>query len=119
VAVTKEELRSFVGADTSADVECQSCLDVTKVLLDNYLAADAAPPLETAVPTALYDRAHLLAAAEMFNQGQAPNGVENQQFDDGGASGYRVGVPVRIGSDPLRPAYSLLQQYVLPAIGMA
>lgn len=105
MAVTQERLRNFVGASTSDNDELDSCLAATKDLLDEHLE-DVDPA--SAVPVNVYDRAHLLAAAEMFNQGKAPNGFLNQQFEDG------TEVPVRIGADPLRPAYPLLSKWVPP-----
>lgn len=98
-------LRAFVGAGSSQDGELLACLETTGELLDRYLEdVDEADP----VPEQVRDRAHLLAAAEMFHQGQAPNGFLNQQFEDGTTT------PVRVGSDPLRPAYPLLTRWVNP-----
>lgn len=101
--VTATQLRAFVNTGDDHDVELQSCLDTCRELIEAYI--DGAK-----VPDRIYGRALLLAAAEMFNQGQAPNGVVNQQYDDA------VEVPVRIGSDPLRPAYPLLSRWVDPVI---
>lgn len=107
MVITLEQLRDFVRTADGEDfdTELQSCIDVTDKLLDELLE-DA---LET-VPEEVRDRAHLLSAAEMFNQGQAPNGVLNQQYDDG------TSAPIRIGADPLRPAYPLVGRYLPGAI---
>lgn len=111
MAVTAEQVRAFVNVDSDADNEVQSCLVAAKALLDEYV--EDVPTDEndqTTLPDAIYDRAWLLVAAELFHQDRAPNGVLNQQFEDGPP------VPIRVSADPLRPAYPLLASWVPPVI---
>lgn len=106
--VTAEDVRNQVGAGADRDPDCRAALDLARALLDEHLAdVDRDDP----VPAAVYRRALILAAAEAFNQAEAPNGVLNQQYDDG------TSAPIRIGADPLRPAYPLVQRWVLPVVG--
>jgi hypothetical protein len=112
VAVDKEQVREHVGAGADQLDECEACLLVVRELLDEHLRDGGA---DGQVPDHVYDRALLLSAAELFNQGQAPNGVLNQQYDSG--DGLGAVTPIRIGADPLRPAYPLVERWVLPAIG--
>lgn len=105
-------LRSAVGA-SSDELNLQAIVDAAKAVLDEYLEdrlVDATTSEPMVVPDATYDRAHLVVAIEMFNQDKAPNGVLNQVYDLGG--GDVSSTPVRIGADPLRPAYPLLARYM-------
>lgn len=104
MAVDLDRLRTFVNAGAENDDELNECLAVAAVLVTSHLGVAI-----TDVPPVVLDRVTLLVAAEMFNQGRAPNGILNQQFDE--AVGF-----TRVGSDPLRPAYALLAQYIPPRV---
>lgn len=105
MAVDVARLRAFVNTSSNDDADLESCLATSRVLLDGHIGDCARD-----VPDAVYERALLVVAAEMFNQAKAPNGILNQQYDEG------AGSVIRIGSDPMRPAYPLLSRYVPPRI---
>lgn len=111
---TESDLRKLVGvsATEAPDEDLAGYLSTAAAMVDECLSAgDDEVPYD--VPATVLDRAYLLVAAEMFNQDQAPNGILNQQYEtvDG-----MVATPVRISSDPMRPAYALLSRWVPPVI---
>lgn len=105
MTVELERLRSFLGAgsDDNTTDELKDAIAVGRDKLEEYCADATAP-----VPSATYNRAHLLVAAELFRQGEAPHGIINQEFEDGTTT------PVHVSSDPLRPVRSLLGEWVPP-----
>ncbi|NYD43936.1 hypothetical protein [Nocardioides panaciterrulae] len=108
MAVDATQLRAElnnVPAATVSDTVLSNCVSVANELLKQYAGATYL----TDLPTVIAEKAWLAVAVELFNQRRAPNGVLTQQFStpDGGAS-----VPVRIGADPLRPAYGLLSRWI-------
>lgn len=106
MAITAEDLRTEVGAGVSASSTLlQKCVDLATELVRRHVTTEVFPTL----PTVIADQAVLVVAVEVFNQRKAPNGVLTQQFatPDGGTP-----VPVRIGADPMRPAYPLLSAWV-------
>lgn len=110
MALDAATLRTFVAASSSEapDAALDDLLATAEVLVESYTEdLDA----EIEIPAPILERAQLLVAAELWNQDQAPNGFLNQQFEspDGMTS-----APVRIGTDPLRPAYALLARWVDP-----
>lgn len=56
------------------------------------------------MPAAVHDQAVLMVASELFHRRQAPNGIT--QFAD------VTGQAVRLGKDPMAPAYALLLPYI-------
>jgi hypothetical protein len=105
VAVTTSDLRSLVGAGSeTTDAELTGHIETAEELVGAYVE-------DNVVPVGILDRCYLVVAAEMFNQDQAPNGVLNQQYDTEDGT---IATPIRIGADPLRPAYPLLARWVLP-----
>src|SRR5688572_14333953 len=107
MAVTADQLRVHAKVSASVtDAVLNQCIAVADELLKTYIGVNVVPP-------ATLERANLLAANECLQQNIAPNGVLNQQYDQGDAS-----TPLRIGRDPLNPAYPLLAAYV-PPLGFA
>ena len=115
--VTDVELMEEVGADPSRIKELQRCVSVALPLLVRHVFGDVdqsefdltAALGEKRLPVEVWDEAHLVAAAEIFHQRKAPNGVLNQQYSTGDGS---AAVPVRISRDPLKPAYPILRPWV-------
>lgn len=107
MAIDIDVLRSEVGATPESDDTLTTVLAASEVLLDKYVAENA-NDADTVVPPEVYDEALLAMAVDMFNRHQAPNGVLNQQF--GSVDGVAT-TPIRIGSDPLRPARALLAMW--------
>ena len=111
-----DTLRQEVGASASDDALLQRCLDLAIVLVEHHVddstAADETP---IEIPETVLERAIMVTAAEAFAQRNAPNGVLNQQYSAG--DGDLVAAPIRIGADPMRPAYPLLDKYLIPAVG--
>lgn len=117
MAITVEDLRDEVGAGADThDVILQRSLDLATAMVAKYLADNVVTVGDEAgeLPESVSDQAVLAVAVESFNQAQAPNGVLTQQF--GLADGGSVASPVRIGADPMRPAYPLLSMWVDPVI---
>lgn len=103
MAASIDTLRRKVGAGTTvADEDLQDILDSASALLVEYVG-------DAEVDDVILTRAQLLVAVEMYHQDKAPNGIVNQQYDT--ADGLGV-APVRIGRDPLAPAYPLLARSV-------
>lgn len=108
MAVSANDLRTEVRVSTSEapDAVLSSCVSTAELLLKQYAGDDW-----VTVPIVLQERAWLAVAVELFNQRSAPNGVLSQAFTtfDGGQ-----GVsPIRVSADPLRPAYPLLERWVI------
>ena len=111
MAVAAADLRSELNAGAVntggvTDELLTSCINVADELLKEY----AGDTYRTAgdIPVLVAERAWLAVAVEIFNQRKAPNGVLNQAFTTG-AGGVAA---VRIGADPLRPAYGLLGRFL-------
>jgi hypothetical protein len=103
MAVDVTTLRRKVGAGATVyDADLQSILDAASALLTEYVG-------DAEIGDAILDRAQLLVAAEMFHHDKAPNGIVNQQYDTADGTGV---TPIRIGRDPLAPAYPLLAPFV-------
>lgn len=113
MAVTKIDLRKLVGVSTTeaTDADLEGYLTLATAMVDKFVADDLAEVPPVFIPAAAMDRAYLLVAAELFGQDQAPNGVLNQQYE---TETGPVATPVRISSDPLRPAYGVLSLWVSP-----
>ncbi|KRB73076.1 hypothetical protein ASE01_20080 [Nocardioides sp. Root190] len=112
MAVTKEQLRTEVGAGPGDDALLERCLaeaveDITTYLADNDV-------LDTDLPPTVLDRAVRVAAADAFHTSKAPNGIANQEFDVG--NGEISSTPIRVSRDPLRGARRVLELYVGPVI---
>lgn len=96
MAVTAEEVRVFVGAETGEHTALiADSLSEALTLVAKYVGT--APVAE-----ALRDRAVLEVAADLFHRRNAPNGITNQ-FD------IADGQPLRISRDPMAPAYKILR----------
>lgn len=100
MTVDKAKLRSHARAGAQVtDAQLNDCLEAAAEQLKEFIGRKVVPPKS-------YDRAHLLVANEMLQQDMAPNGILNQQYDGGDGS-----VPLRIGRDPLTPAYPILAPF--------
>lgn len=109
-------LRAEVGASSSDDGVLQRCLDLAIILVEHHIADSTTgdeTPIE--IPEAVLERAIMVTAAEAFAQRNAPNGVLNQQFTS--SDGDTSSIPVRISADPMRPAYPLLEKFLIPVVG--
>lgn len=111
-------LRAFIGGDAAedGDVVLEGCLTEAKALVDEYVTENrlSADPVD-APPEAILHRAYLEVGADLWNRRNAPNGVITTQYQ----TEYGLAAtPIRIGRDPMAPAYPLLAQWVLP-IGFA
>lgn len=113
MTVTKEQIREEMNASPAAvtDEKITRELAVATQQVNKYLGgpADGDVPDPLPVPTEVYDKAVLLVTVEAINQSLAPNGVLNQVFDSG--VGDLTSTPVRIGRDPLKPAYPVLDPW--------
>lgn len=96
MAVTLEQFKAYVGTKDATDFP-QLCLTSGHQLVTNKVKGYA-------VPAAIHDQAVLMVASELFHRRQAPNGIT--QFADFG------GNAVRLGKDPMAPAYALLLPYI-------
>ena len=97
MAVTLQEFKDYVGTKDASDFP-QSCLTAGHALVTNYIGT------VTTVPTEIHDQAVLKVSSELFHARNAPNGIA--QFADVN------GAAVRIGYDPLAPAYKLLRPFL-------
>jgi hypothetical protein len=97
VAILVAEFKEYVGTKDSTDFP-QSCLTAGQALVTKYLGA------VTTVPSEIQDQAVLMVASELYHRRNAPNGIS--QFADMG------GGAIRVGKDPMAPAYNLLLPYV-------
>lgn len=98
VDATKLRNKARVGGQVT-DAELNDCIESAAELLKELIGRKVVPPKT-------YDRAWLLVANEMLQQDMAPNGLVNQQFDNGTEA-----IPIRIGRDPLTPAYPILEPF--------
>lgn len=112
--VTAQNLRDELNAGPASaaggvsDDLLTNCLNVADEELKIYAGDDYRTGSALGIPIVVAEKAWLAVAVEIFNQRKAPNGVLNQAFSsDGGAP-----LAVRIGSDPLRPAYGLLRRFL-------
>lgn len=96
MAVTLSQFKDYVGTKDASDFP-QLCLTAGHQLVTNKVAG-------ASVPAAVHDQAVLMVASEIFHRRSAPNGIT--QFADFG------GQAVRLGKDPLSPAYALLMPYI-------
>ena len=97
MAILVAEFKEYVGTKDSTDFP-QSCLTAGQALVTKYLGA------VTTVPSEIQDQAVLMVASELYHRRNAPNGIS--QFADMG------GGAIRVGKDPMAPAYNLLLPYV-------
>ena len=97
-SVSAEELRDYVGASSTSDVE--RSLDAATELLYTFLGSAA-----VSIPTSVLDSALLEVASELYNRKNTPSGVMQVAVMDGSA-------PVRTYRDPMTRAYPLLRPYV-------
>lgn len=98
-------MQEYVGnSDADAEGLLQACLDDAAVLVNKYVGT-------ATVPEQIKDRCILIAAYDLYERRNAPNGIANQQFIavDGIPS-----TPARIARDPLAGVYPLLSRWVLP-----
>lgn len=113
MVVAATDLRAELNAGAAGSVGGVSdelltnCINVADELLKEYAGDDYRTA--STIPVVVAEKAWLAVAVEIFNQRKAPNGVLNQAFStDGGVFAQAV----RIGADPLRPAYGLLKRYL-------
>lgn len=114
MAVTKTQVRAELNASTDAvsDAKIEAEIAVATALVNRHLGGgdDGSAPAPLPVPATIHDKAILVVAVEAINQSLAPNGVLNQVYDSG--IGDIASTPVRIGRDPLKPAYPVLDPFV-------
>jgi len=100
MALDAARLRAHANAGLQiSDTQLNDCLETAGELLKELIGDKVVPPKTL-------ERAQMLVANECLQQDLAPNGLLNQQFDAGTET-----VPIRIGRDPLTPAYPLLAQF--------
>ena len=106
MTVSKEQVRAKVNASVAAlsDADIEAAICVASALVNEYAGEDFAGPVE------LLDRATFVVAVEQINQDKAPNGIVNQAFVS--AEGDSSAAPIRIGRDPMKPAYPILDPWV-------
>ena len=104
-AITPTDLAAFVAAP-STDPYLQACCDEASELVSTYAGPSAA-----SVPIAVYRRATLEVAADLYHRRSARNGVAG--FDDNDLTP----APVRINRDPLVPARPILRPWL--GVGIA
>lgn len=112
MAITKDDLRTELGAGPASsggvpDALLENCISVADELLKEYAGTTYRTAGE--IPLTVAEKAWLAVAVELFNQRKAPNGILNQAFSTEGSVFAQA---VRIGSDPLRPAYGLLRRFL-------
>lgn len=114
MTVTKEQVREDLNASATAvsDGKITEEIAIATAMVNKHLGSEdgAAPPNPLPVPEVIYDKAVRVVAVESINQSLAPNGVLNQVYDAG--AGDLVSTPVRIGRDPLKPAYPVLDPWL-------
>lgn len=105
MTINAGQVRDAIGASPAAvsDTKIQAAIEVAYELVKKYVG-------DAAVPSEVKDRAALIASVEQINQENAPNGVLNQTYDLG--TGDIASTPVRIGRDPMKPAYPILDPWV-------
>lgn len=105
MTVTPTQVRAETNASEASlpDAKIQTAIDVALKLVTKHVGTAEVPP-------DVIDRATLLVTVEQINQDKAPNGVLNQVFDVG--VGDDTSTPVRIGRDPMKPAYPVLAPWV-------
>lgn len=110
MSVTRDQVRTQLNASvaTVPDAKIDSELAVARMQVNKHLGGpdDGTAPDPLPVPAEIHDKAVLLVCVEAINQTLAPNGVLNQVYDLG--QGEMSSTPVRIGRDPLKPAYPVL-----------
>lgn len=116
MAVTIEQLRLEVNTQDNASENTllTRCLAVATGLLNTYLDDNLTADEILEIPETTHDQALLTAAADLFHQAKAPNGVAVQEYDTG--NGEVAATPIRISRDPLRGARAVLEMHVGPAI---
>lgn len=116
MAIDVDDLRAEVNAGPSSDNALLArCVGLAQQLITTYLEDNLEAEEVADLPTEVVDEATLKAAADLFHQAKAPNGVVMQEYDVG--DGTVGSTPIRIGRDPLRSARPVLELYVGPAIG--
>jgi hypothetical protein len=95
--LTAEDVRAYVSASTADLQFCESCLTSADALCVKYVGT------QTDVDEAVWDKAVIQVASELFHRRQAPGGVSQFSSMDG--------APVFVGNDPMRSVYSLLDRY--------
>jgi hypothetical protein len=122
VATNEAELRTEVGAQATPanDAKLTKCLAIATELVNKWIA-DNVPDAEIVpdhdeVPEVMFDQAVLTAAADIWHQSKAPNGVVNQQFQPGIGTADLAATPIRISRDPLRGVRPLLSLWIGPPV---
>jgi hypothetical protein len=101
MAVKLQEFKDYVGTKDASDFP-QFCLTAGHALVTSYIGT------VTSVPQEIHDQAVLKVSSELYHARNAPNGIA--QFADAN------GAAVRIGYDPLAPAYKLLRPFLGTAV---
>lgn len=114
--VTPAEVRAIIAASSTSvtDEKIQYEIEIATMLVNKYIGGpdDGTEPIPLPVPAFIHHKAVLLVTVEQINQAKAPNGVLNQTFDVG--VGDIASTPARIGRDPLKPAYPILDRWTIP-----
>lgn len=99
MAMTWENLKSYVNSTSDQDAYVEQCWDEATTLVNTYVR-------ERAVPTDIFDRARIEVGQELFNRRSAPNGIAQFATFEGTQT-------QRVARDPMVGAYPILN----PVIG--
>ena len=99
--LTVDDLRTYVGGSATDDAFLTDCLTESAALVTTYIG-------DSKVPVSVMDNAVLQVASELFNRRSAPGGVSQFAAFDG--------TPMRVGNDPMRSVYALLDRYSMRGV---
>lgn len=98
MAMTWENLKSYVNSTTDQDAFVEQCWDEAGTLINAYIR-------ERDVPNDVYDRARIEVGQELFNRRSAPNGIAQFATFEGTTT-------QRVARDPMIGAYPLLNPII-------
>lgn len=111
----EQRLKDYVtsGAYSTGGIDdafIASCVAEASALVLNRIGsagvedADAEPPVEGAVPNAIYESAVISVGAELYNRRSAPSGISQFTSADGS--------PIRLARDPMTAAETVLRPFL-------
>lgn len=98
MAMTWENLKSYVNSTSDQDTFVEQCWDEATTLINAYIR-------DRDVPNDVYDRARIEVGQELFNRRSAPNGIAQFATFEGTTT-------QRVARDPLIGAYPLLNPII-------
>jgi hypothetical protein len=98
MAMTWENLKSYVNSTSDQDAFVEQCWDEAGTLINKYIR-------ERDVPNDVYDRARIEVGQELFNRRSAPNGIAQFATFEGTTT-------QRVARDPMIGAYPLLNPII-------